>query len=154
MSATRQQQCRQHQDSNVTDGSRANNGGTAVNAIGNTLNNIDAALKDSVVGGGSLSQSTTNTRTVNYTTTASGGAGSSFNTASLTGNKIRQNGGAAGYSGNVIMDNSMGGQGILQANQNTGANAVQQNSVALTSTVGGNGGGPQRVQPDRDRGSR
>ena len=37
--------------------------------------------------------------------------------------------------------NSMGGQGILQANQNTGANAVQQNSVALTSTVGGNGGG-------------
>jgi hypothetical protein len=35
------------------------------------------------------------------------------------------------------MTNSMSGQGILQASQNTGANAVQQNSIALTSA--GNG---------------
>lgn len=41
----------------------------------------------------------------------------------------------------------MGGQGILQANLNTGANAVQQNSVALTSTVGGNGGGLSGFSP-------
>jgi hypothetical protein len=34
------------------------------------------------------------------------------------------------------MTSSVVGQGILQANQNTGANAVQQNSVALTSTGG------------------
>src|SRR6185436_2784463 len=60
-------------------------------ANGNTVNNIPAALKDSVVGGGTLSQSTTNTRTTTATTTASGGAGSSFNTASLTGNRISQN---------------------------------------------------------------
>jgi hypothetical protein len=35
------------------------------------------------------------------------------------------------------MTSAMSGQGILQANQNTGANAVQQNSLAFTSTVGG-----------------
>jgi hypothetical protein len=45
------------------------------------------------------------------------------------------------------MTTSMGGQGILQANQNTGPNAVQQNSVALTSTVGGNGGGLNGFSP-------
>ena len=39
------------------------------------------------------------------------------------------------------MTYSMNGQGILQANQNTGAASVQGNSVALTSTVGGNGAG-------------
>ena len=44
--------------------------------------------------------------------------------------------------------NLIGGEGILQANLNTGANAAQQNSVALTSTVGGNGGGLSRVQPE------
>ena len=37
-------------------------------------------------------------------------------------------------SGAVAMINSMGGQGILQASQNTGANAVQQQSVTLSST--------------------
>ncbi len=46
------------------------------------------------------------------------------------------------------MSDSMGGQGILQANLNTGANAVQQNSVALTSTVGGNGGGLNGFSPN------
>jgi hypothetical protein len=46
------------------------------------------------------------------------------------------------------MSNSMGGQGILQANQNTGPNAVQQNSVALTSMVGGNGGGLSGFSPN------
>jgi hypothetical protein len=39
------------------------------------------------------------------------------------------------------MTSSVVGQGILQANQNTGANAVQQNSVALTSAGSVNGGG-------------
>jgi hypothetical protein len=45
------------------------------------------------------------------------------------------------------MINSMGGQGILQANQNTGANAVQQYSVTFLSTVGGNGGGLTGFSP-------
>jgi hypothetical protein len=121
---------------------------TTKNANGNTVNNIDAALKDSVVGGGTLSQTTTNTRTTTATTTASGGAGSSFNTASLTGNRTTQNAAAASASGTVTMTNSMGGQGILQATQNTGPNAVQQNSVALTSTVGGNGGGLSGFSPN------
>ncbi|MGE3781814.1 MAG: hypothetical protein AB7H71_03600, partial [Alphaproteobacteria bacterium] len=114
---------------------------------GNTSVDIGGYLKNSVIGSGSLSQTTTNTKTVGYTTTASGGAGSSFNTASLTGNKVKQSGGASSYDGSVHMTFSMGGQGILQANQNTGANAVQQNSVALTSTVGGNGGGLSGFSP-------
>jgi len=80
-------------------------------------------------------------------TTASGGAGSSFNTGSLTNNKVQQSGVGGGYNGSVTMAYSMGGQGILQASQNTGANAVQQNSVALTSTVGGNGGGLSGFSP-------
>jgi hypothetical protein len=63
----------------------------------------------------------------------------------VAGNKIKYE--AAGYSGNVIMSHSLNGQGILQATQNTGANAVQQNSVALTSTVGGNGGGLSGFSP-------
>jgi hypothetical protein len=114
---------------------------------GNTKISVDTDLKDSVLGNGSLSEATTHTHTVSYTTTASGAAGSSFNTASLTGNKIQQYGGTAGYNGSVSMTNSMGGQGILQASQNTGSNAVQQNSVALTSTVGGNGGGLSGFSP-------
>jgi len=48
----------------------------------------------------------------------------------------------------------MGGQGILQANQNTGAASVQQNSVALTSTVGGNGGGLSGFSPTVTGGTR
>jgi len=100
-----------------------------------------------VVGSGTLSQTTTNTKTTTTTTTASGGAGSSFNTASLTNNRVKQVAADASGSGAVTMMNAMGGQGILQANQNTGANSVQQNSVALTSTVGGNGGGLSGFSP-------
>jgi hypothetical protein len=55
--------------------------------------------------------------------------------------------GGAGYNGSVTMSNSMGGQGILQANLNTGAAAVQQNSIAFTSMVGGNGGGLSGFAP-------
>ena len=47
------------------------------------------------------------------------------------------------------MQYSMGGQGILQANQNTGANATQRLPVALTSMVGGgsSGGGLNGFSP-------
>ena len=73
-------------------------------------------------------------------------AGSSFNTASLTGNTITETPTKGSVGGAVSMSNSMvGSQGILQANQNTGANAVQQNSVALTST--GNGGALSGLSP-------
>ena len=106
-------------------------------------------LKDSVVGSGSLNASTTNT--VTNTTYATGGASSAFNTATVAGNKSNYVAVSAGNSGTVKMHNSMGGQGILQANLNTGANAVQQNSVALTSMVGGNGGGLAGFSPGHYR---
>jgi hypothetical protein len=97
-------------------------------------NQISAALQGSLLNAGTLSQTTTNT-----STSITGGAGSSFNSATLSGNTITQTPAKGSVGGAVSMSNSMvGGQGILQANQNTGANAVQQNSVALTST--GNGG--------------
>ena len=93
-------------------------------------NQISAALQGSVLNAGTLSQTTTNTWT-----SVTGGAGSSFNTASLAGNTITETPTKGSVGGAVSMSNSMvGGQGILQANQNAGANAVQQNSVALTST--------------------
>jgi hypothetical protein len=101
------------------------------------------------VGGGTLSQTTTNTRIISATTNATGGAGSSFNTASVTGNQISQKTAQASGSGAVSMTSSVVGQGILQANQNTGANAVQQNSVALTSAVGINGGSLSGFAPVR-----
>ena len=47
----------------------------------------------------------------------------------------------------INMTYSMNGLGILQANQNTGAASVQGNSVALTSSVGGNGGGLAGFSP-------
>jgi hypothetical protein len=98
-------------------------------------NQISAALQGSVLNAGTLSQTTTNTWT-----SVTAGAGSSFNTASVTANTIAQTPTKGSVAGAVSMSNSMiGGQGILQANQNTGANAAQQNSVALTST--GNTGG-------------
>jgi hypothetical protein len=96
-------------------------------------NQINATLQGSLLNAGTLSETTTNTWI-----SATGGAGSSFNTASLTGNAIIETPMKASVGGAVSMSNSMNGQGILQATQNTGANAVQQNSLALTST--GNGG--------------
>jgi hypothetical protein len=78
-----------------------------------------------------LSQTTTTT-VDSSTTSAAGGAGSSFNTASTTHNTVD----GVAPAGPVIMaPYSMSGQGILQANPNTGANAVQQNSVALTGFI-------------------
>jgi hypothetical protein len=88
-----------------------------------------------VLNAGTLSQTTTNTWT-----SIIGGAGSSINTASLSGNTITETPTKGSVGGAVSMSNSMvGGQGVLQATQNTGANAVQQNSVALTATVSGGG---------------
>ena len=108
----------------------------------NIANKINAALQDSVLNAGTLSQTTTNT-----STNVTGGAGSSFNTASLTGNTITDTPTQARVGGAVSMSNSISGQGLVQASQNTGVNAVQQNSVGLTSWVGGNGGGLTGFSP-------
>jgi len=94
-------------------------------------NQISAALQGSLLNAGILTEMTTNT-------SATGGLGSSFNTASLTGNTVAETPTKASVGGAVSMSFSMNGGGILQANQNTGANAVQQNSIAFTSI--GNGG--------------
>ena len=82
------------------------------------------ALKDSVVGSGSLSQTTS----YSPVTTVNAGAGSAVSTATINGNKYISKG-SGGYSGSINMQYTMGGQGILSANLNTGAGAVQQNSV-------------------------
>ncbi len=101
-----------------------------------------ATLKNSVVGSGTLSQTTTYSPTTSITT----GASSAVTSATVNGNKYVSKG-AGGYSGDVSMTYSMGGQGILQANLNSGAGSVQGNSVALTSSVGGNGGGLSGFSP-------
>ena len=44
-------------------------------------------------------------------------------------------------TGDATMDEVNGGEGILTAQQNTGVDSLQQNSVALGSVVGGNGSG-------------
>jgi hypothetical protein len=95
------------------------------------VNLTDGQLDEVTAGATNISSglSQTTTTTVDSSTTgAAGGAGASFNTASLTHNTAEST-----VAGAVTMaPYSMNGQGILQANPNTGANAVQQNSVALT----------------------
>ena len=96
-----------------------------------------------MVGSGSLSQTTTYSPTTSVWT----GDGSAVTSATLNGNHIEQKAAASSGSGTLSMSYSMAGQGILQANLNTGAAAVQGNSVALTSNVGGSGGGLSGFSP-------
>lgn len=98
-------------------------------------NQISADLQGSLLNAGLLAATTTNTWT-----SAAGGMGSAVNNASLTSNNaIAQTPTNSTVGGAVSMSSSMNGsQGIPQANLNTGANAVQQNSLAFTSV--GNGG--------------
>jgi len=98
-----------------------------------------------VVGSGSLTQSTSYNPAA--TSTVNTGAGSAVSSAALAGNKTSQLAAHSSASGQIDMHYSMNGQGILQANLNTGAAAVQGNSVALTSNVGGNGGGLSGFSP-------
>jgi hypothetical protein len=95
------------------------------------LDKVTAGATNVSSGATTSTNSTTITPT-STTTNITGGAGSSFNTASLAGNTITQTPTETNVGGNVSLANSLGGQGILQANPNTGANPVQQNSVALT----------------------
>jgi hypothetical protein len=95
-------------------------------------NQIHADLQDSLLNTGSL-----NVATANTWSSAMGGAGSSFNNASVSGNITTATPTMAETGSAVTLTSSLNGTGILQASQNTGANAVLQNSVALTSTNGG-----------------
>jgi hypothetical protein len=105
---------------------------TTTTTTSTLANRINASLQGSVLNTGSLNETTANTWS-----SAMGGAGSSFNNASVSGNITTQTPTKAAADSAVTMTSAMNGTGILQASQNTGANAVQQNSVALTSTVGG-----------------
>jgi hypothetical protein len=94
---------------------------------------INAALQGSLLNAGMLSETTTNTGI-----SAMGGVGSSSNSASLSNNdSIAGTPTKASVGGPVTMTSSMIGQGVLETSQNTGANAVQQNSLALTSVGAG-----------------
>jgi hypothetical protein len=136
----------------VPHASRADdNGSGAVDEKG-VLNTLGA---NAILSNGTLSQTTT--YTFNTTTNTNTYTNSSHLQATVSRNQLysNSNGGSdhAGTlenfsdanvvinSGPVAMTNSMGGQGILQTSQNTGANAVQQQGVTLNSAVGGNGGG-------------
>jgi hypothetical protein len=103
---------------------------------------------NAVLSSGSLSQVTTITLTT--TTNTNTYTSSAHNVANVNNNYLysnsstgadhtgivdsSSNANVAINSGSVAMTNAMGGQGILQASQNTGANAVQQQSVTLSST--------------------
>jgi hypothetical protein len=129
----------------------SNNGSGSINEKG-VLSSLGA---NAVLSNGSLSQVTTITLTT--TTNTNTYTSSSHNTAAVNNNYLYSNSNTGAdhtgivdsrsdanvviNSGAVAMANSMGGQGILQASQNTGANAVQQQAVTLNSAVGGNGGG-------------
>lgn len=129
----------------------SNNGSGSINEKG-VLSTLGA---NAVLSSGSLSQVTTITLTT--TTNTNTYTSSAHNVATVNNNYLysnssigadhtgivdsRSNANVVINSGAVAMTNSLGGQGILQATQNTGANAVQQQAVTLNSAVGGNGGG-------------
>jgi hypothetical protein len=129
----------------------SNNGSGSINEKG-VLSTLGA---NAVLSSGSLSQVTTITLTT--TTDTNTYTSSAHNTATVNNNYLYSNSSTGAdhtgvvdsrsnayvviNSGPVAMTNAMGGQGILQASQNTGANAVQQQAVTLNSAVGGNGGG-------------
>jgi hypothetical protein len=129
----------------------SNNGSGSINEKG-VLSTLGA---NAVLSSGSLSQVTTITLTT--TTNTDTYTSSAHNVATVNNNYLysnsntgadhtgivdsRSNANVVINSGAVAMTNSLGGQGILQATQNTGANAVQQQAVTLNSAVGGNGGG-------------
>lgn len=120
---------------------------TTITTTTTLANEISAALQGSVLNTGTLNQTTANTFI-----SVVGGPGSSSNTASVTGNIITETPAKASVGSAVSMTNSMNGLGVLQANQNTGANAVQQNSLALFSPGGGglqSGFGPTTTTPVR-----
>jgi hypothetical protein len=129
----------------------SNNGSGSINEKG-VLSTLGA---NAVLSSGSLSQVTTITLTT--TTNTNTYTSSSHNAANVSANQLYSNSSTGAdhtgivenrsdanvliNSGPVLMTNAMGGQGILQASQNTGANAVQQQAVTLNSAVGGSGGG-------------
>jgi hypothetical protein len=96
----------------------ATDGGTAVNAA---LGSYDVSDK-------TLDVSHTSTRTTDIIAQAS-------SSGSVSDNHTRME--RAGFSGLTnTMTDSVNGQGILSAQQNTGANALQQVTVSLGSVVG------------------
>lgn len=111
----------------------ATTGGVAVNKP-DSGNKALALLGGTAVSDGNLSQSISKTSVDVTMATADSNATVSDN--SVSSGRMHD---AKIIGSNVSMTYSMGGMGILTAQQNTGAAASQQNSVALSSIVIGSG---------------
>jgi hypothetical protein len=102
---------------------------------------VTKSLND--VGNSALEITRSNTH-INVTLAESGNSGSVGGTLYINdpscGCEDKSNSGFGALTGNASMSNVNGGSGILTAQQNTGVNALQQNSVALGSVVGGGTG--------------
>ncbi len=138
---------------NTTSTSLANNQSSSSNDSHNVAISSDShdsttkvlsKLQDSVLGSGSLSRSTTYTHTTNM-------LAMTRTEGSVSGNHIAAPRESGLTNGGVSMNGSMSGMGILQASLNSGHAALNQQSVALGSSVGGNGGGLAGFSPSFGR---
>jgi hypothetical protein len=127
--------------------STASNGNWSHNVVdsGNSSSKTDLSVTKSLddVGNSALEITRSNTH-INVTLAESGNTGSVGGTLYIndpSSNRDDKSNSAFGaLTGDASMKNVNGGSGILTAQQNTGVNALQQNSVALGSVVGGGTG--------------
>jgi hypothetical protein len=120
-----------------SDSAAATTGGEATNDSDDTLVSVgDVSLS---------STRTSNHLDVSAEASNDGDVSDIYVTANAGGKK---GGGDAWVNSDASMSNSVNGDaGIITAQQNSGTGALQQNSVALSSFVGGNGGGITGVSP-------
>ena len=127
--------------------STASNGNQSNNTVdsGNSSLEADLSVTKSLndVGNSALEITRSNTH-INVTLAESGNSGSVGGTLYINDPSSDRNdsskSGFGALTGNASMSSVNGGSGILTAQQNTGVNALQQNSVALGSVVGGGTG--------------
>jgi hypothetical protein len=127
--------------------STASNGNWSHNTVASGNTSLEASLSSTKdlndVGNTDLAITRSDTR-INVTLAESGNTGSVGGTLYINDPSNSHDKSGSGYGGALTGDASMrsvnGGSGILTAQQNTGVNALQQNSVALGSVVGGGTG--------------
>jgi hypothetical protein len=123
--------------------STASNGNWSNNTLdsGNSSFQADLSVTKSLndVGNSALEITRSNTH-INVTLAESGNSGSVGGTLYIndpsSDRSDNSRNGVGPLTGNASMSSVNGGSGILTAQQNTGVNALQQNSVALGSVVG------------------
>lgn len=112
-----------------------NSANTSASNVGNTANsNNESVMKvigsNYAAGGSTLSTTSTHSHVdVTLATAVSNG--------SVSGNRVEFEPREAKISSDATMNTVNGGTGILAAQQNTGANALQQSTVALGSAIQG-----------------